>query len=242
MLRIKQTRDFEQAEKEILDISILSEKEEKYKQLNFMISLYHDRIIDSCRAGFNLITKNQNQYIRNEIEYDRAYRRIGKITFDIDYAVANADYRKFQVHMIGDVDNQLQIEEDNSEKPEEYWKEKALREMIEIPDSPLAQALFKLSDGGKQRMDIIEQYENWILTNDDALNLMHQVKVNITTPLRIDCEEEEMDIEYDYSDSEADELPTHETEAIEDDVMEISTRKIKTDHKLKLKLNKMIMR
>ena len=81
---IKQITDFEQAEKEILDISILSEKEEQYKQLNFMISLYHDRIIDSCRAGFNLITKILNQYIRNEIDYDKVYRIIGNIRFDID--------------------------------------------------------------------------------------------------------------------------------------------------------------
>ena len=107
--------------------------------------------------------------------------------------------------------------------------------LLKIPDNPLAQALFKHSDGGKQRMEIIEQYENGILTIDNALKLMHQVKVNMESPPpRIDYEEDEMDDEYDDSDSEADELPTHETEAIEDDVMEISTRKIKTDHKLRI--------
>ena len=180
-----------------------------------------------------------NQYLRNEIDYDKSYRRIGHITAYIDYAVANDDYRKYQVAMIGDAENQLQqIEENTSDKPEVYWKDKALHEMIEIPDSPLAQALFKLSDGGKQRMEIIERYENEDLTIDKAFSLMHQVKVKMESPPTIIYyKEEEMDDEYDDSDSEADELPTHKTEAIEDDVMEISTRKIKTDHKLILKIN-----
>ena len=67
---------------------------------------------------------------------------------------------------------------------------------------------------------------------------MHQLQVNIESPPKcINPNGEDMDDEYDASDSEADELPTHEAEAIEDDIMEISTRKIKTDHKLKLKLN-----
>ena len=54
---IKKIYDFERAEQEIIEISILTEKEEKYNQLNFMVGLYHDQIIDQCKASFNLITK-----------------------------------------------------------------------------------------------------------------------------------------------------------------------------------------
>ena len=56
-----------------------------------------------------------------------------------------------------------------------------------------------------------------------------------------DYEEEQEDDKYDNSESE-DDLPTHEADQIEDGIIEFSTKIIKTDHKLKLKINKsMIM-
>ena len=58
----------------------------------------------------------------------------------------------------------------------------------------------------------------------------------------MNLDDEEIDDQFDDSDSESDELPTHETEAIEYGIIEISTRTHKTDHKLKFTLHAHIVK
>ena len=86
------------------------------------------------------------------------------------------------------------------------------------------------------------RYDNIYITSDDAINHSQQLQLHMESPPEIvDLGDEEMDAKYDDSDSEADELPTHETEAIEYGIIEISTRTHKTDHKLKLTLHAKIV-
>ena len=76
----------------------------------------------------------------------------------IDYAVANN--RKYEA--IGDTEHGLQhIEDNTSDKPEYVCKEKALHEMVSIPDNPI----FKLSVQNKERMEIKDRYTNTEIKN-----------------------------------------------------------------------------